>query len=63
MSSFGLGNTKEGVKEDFRELKGDVKQEAKEVKDSLPKGMPIPAFSDLGKAANDVCCPCWRAVG
>ena len=57
MSSFGLGNTKEGVKEDFRELKGD----AKEVKDSLPKGtpqsMPIPAFSDLGKAANDVCRP------
>ena len=55
MSSFGFGNTKEGIKEDLHELKGDAKEVKQDVKDATHKMMPIPAFADLGKAANDVC--------
>lgn len=72
MSSLGFGNTKEGVKEDFRDMKGSLRSEARELrgeahelkeeakdkaqttKEVLKAPMPVPAFSDMGKAANDV---------
>lgn len=53
MASLGFGNTKEGIKEDFRDFKGDAKELKQDAK-SVIKPMAIPAFSDLGKAANDV---------
>lgn len=60
MATFGLGNTKEGIKEDARALRGEAHELKQEVKDDLRektvKQLPIPAFSDLGKAANDVGC-------
>ena len=76
MSTFGLGNTKEGVKEDVRDakqgvrdLKNEARAEAHELKSEAhdyKEGVKAkqqavsglaapPAFSDLGKAANDVC--------
>lgn len=55
MSSFGFGNTKEGIKEDVRELRGEAHNVKEEVKKDVIKPMAVPAFSDLGKAANDVC--------
>lgn len=65
MASFGFGNTKEGLKEDVRGLRDGVKSEAhelrndahelkEETKEKLKAPLPIPAFSDIGKAANDV---------
>lgn len=57
MSAIGLGNTKEGVKEDFRELRGEAHDVKVEAKEKFIKPMAVPAFSDLGKAANDVRSP------
>jgi len=75
MSTFGLGNTKEGVKEDVRDakqgvrdLKNEARAEAHELKSEAhdyKEGVKAkqqavsglaapPAFSDLGKAANDL---------
>lgn len=57
MSSFGFGNTKEGIKEDVRELRGEARDVKQEVKDKVIKPMAVPAFSDISKAANDVWLP------
>ena len=73
MASLGFGNTKEGIKEDAREMRSGLRQEAREIrseahelkertedkasaaKEALKAPLPVPAFSDMGKAANDVC--------
>ena len=35
---------------------------AAEAEKAVAPAMPIPNFSDLGKAANDVCMPQWQII-